>query len=224
LGGIKTTSSKQYDVYNYCGRPIVWSSVEGFNGTIFAYGQTGTGKTFTMEGVLTNNNNNIKEKGNQDGKEGKEGKERREGKVEEEQDLRGIIPNTFNHLFSSIGVSGEEKNFLIRASFLEIYNEEIRDLLIVDPRHLLSPCDLREDTGYYSIHFFLWIFLDLFYFFFFFQLILTFIPITAIYSGCGVCREPYADSGERRGRYYQSDGAGEDKQNSRRHRNECPVF
>jgi kinesin family protein 3/17 len=40
----------QLEVYNRIGRPIVESVLEGYNGTIFAYGQTGTGKTFTMEG------------------------------------------------------------------------------------------------------------------------------------------------------------------------------
>jgi DNA replication protein DnaC len=43
-------SSKQKDVYEQTARPLVDSVIEGFNGTIFAYGQTGTGKTFTMEG------------------------------------------------------------------------------------------------------------------------------------------------------------------------------
>jgi kinesin family protein 3/17 len=38
------------DVYNRVARPIVENVLEGYNGTIFAYGQTGTGKTFTMEG------------------------------------------------------------------------------------------------------------------------------------------------------------------------------
>ena len=47
---MKIFSSKQKDVYEQTVRPLVDSVLEGFNGTIFAYGQTGTGKTFTMEG------------------------------------------------------------------------------------------------------------------------------------------------------------------------------
>nr|ADF47442.1 kinesin protein 3-like protein A [Dugesia japonica] len=43
-------NSKQVDVYNKVARRIVDSVLSGYNGTIFAYGQTGTGKTFTMEG------------------------------------------------------------------------------------------------------------------------------------------------------------------------------
>ena len=45
--------SAQMDVYNRVARPIVENVLEGYNGTIFAYGQTGTGKTFTMEGDRT---------------------------------------------------------------------------------------------------------------------------------------------------------------------------
>ena len=43
-------SSEQKNVYEQTARSLVDSVLEGFNGTIFAYGQTGTGKTFTMEG------------------------------------------------------------------------------------------------------------------------------------------------------------------------------
>ncbi|XP_010767283.1 kinesin-like protein KIF3A [Notothenia coriiceps] len=64
--------SKQLDVYNLTARPIVDSVLEGYNGTIFAYGQTGTGKTFTMEGVRA------------------------------VPELRGIIPNSFAHVFGHI--------------------------------------------------------------------------------------------------------------------------
>ena len=79
-------------------RPIVGFVLEGYNGTVFAYGQTGTGKTFTMEGVRSN------------------------------PELKGIIPNSFAHIFSHISKNPDFK-FLIRVSYLEIYCEEIRDLL-----------------------------------------------------------------------------------------------
>ena len=44
------SDSTQEDVYDAAVRPIVEEVLEGFNCTIFAYGQTGTGKTHTMEG------------------------------------------------------------------------------------------------------------------------------------------------------------------------------
>ena len=44
-------------------------------------------------------------------------------------ELKGIIPNSFAHIFGHIAKSGDDKNFLVRVSYLEIYNEEVRDLL-----------------------------------------------------------------------------------------------
>lgn len=44
------SSSRQKDLYNQAVSPIVYEVLEGYNCTIFAYGQTGTGKTYTMEG------------------------------------------------------------------------------------------------------------------------------------------------------------------------------
>ena len=50
--------AKQEDIFDSTAKPILESVFKGYNGTIFAYGQTGTGKTFTMEGV-----NNAQNKG-----------------------------------------------------------------------------------------------------------------------------------------------------------------
>lgn len=72
--------------------------MQGYNGTIFAYGQTGTGKTFTMEGVS------------------------------DKTELKGIIPRSIDWIFNSIK-SYSDQNFLVRVSFVEIYNEEVIDLL-----------------------------------------------------------------------------------------------
>ena len=87
-------------------------------GTIFAYGQTGAGKTFTMEGV------------------------------QDPPELRGIIPNAFQQIFDRVALAAEGVQFLVRASYLEIYNEEVRDLLAKDPKNRL---DLKEnvDSGVY---------------------------------------------------------------------------
>ena len=86
--------------------------MEGFNGTIFAYGQTGCGKTFTMQGK------------------------------KDPYELRGVIPNSFDHIFDCVTAATDKERFLIRCSYLEIYNEEIRDLLADDTKAKL---DLRED-------------------------------------------------------------------------------
>jgi hypothetical protein len=60
---------------------------------------------------------------------------------------RGIIPHSFYHIFESVN-SAKDQQFLIRASYLEIYNEEIRDLLSKDPKNSL---ELKEnmDSGVY---------------------------------------------------------------------------
>ncbi|XP_034551878.1 kinesin-like protein KIF3B [Notolabrus celidotus] len=110
-------NSKQIDLYDETFRPLVESVLLGFNGTIFAYGQTGTGKTYTMEGVRN------------------------------DPERRGVIPNSFEHIFTHISRS-QNQQYLVRASYLEIYQEEIRDLLSKDQSRRL---ELRErpDTGVY---------------------------------------------------------------------------
>ncbi|KAH8046117.1 hypothetical protein JL722_13836 [Aureococcus anophagefferens] len=108
----------QRKLYDICSAPVVDAVLAGFNGTIFAYGQTGAGKTFTMEGVP------------------------------DPPELRGIIPNAFQQIFDRVALAQEGQQFLVRASYLEIYNEEIRDLLSKDPKNKL---ELKEnvDSGVY---------------------------------------------------------------------------
>lgn len=67
--------------------------------------------------------------------------------IRNKQDERGVIPNSFNHVFTHISRSQDEQ-YLVRASYLEIYQEEIRDLLNKDHEKRL---ELRErpDTGVY---------------------------------------------------------------------------
>ena len=98
--------------------PITQNVLEGYNGTIFAYGQTGTGKTHTMAGIDS-------DKGD-------------EQKVFEE---RGIMPRSFETIFNSIQC-GEGKQYLVRASYLEIYMENVHDLLSGNHERKL---DVRED-------------------------------------------------------------------------------
>lgn len=109
--------SVQEQIYCDTAYPIVESVLGGYNGTIFAYGQTGTGKTHTMEGKA------------------------------EPPELRGITPRAFEQIFYGIE-QHPDSQFLIRGSFLEIYNEEIFDLLGKHAKHRL---DIKEDrdTGFY---------------------------------------------------------------------------
>jgi kinesin family protein 3/17 len=110
-------SSKQIDLYYETFRELVDSVLAGFNGTIFAYGQTGTGKTHTMEGV------------------------------KDVPELKGVIPNAIDHIFRHI-VQSKNQQYLVRASYLEIYQEEIRDLLDKDSKKRLELKE-RPDIGVY---------------------------------------------------------------------------
>jgi kinesin family protein 3/17 len=112
-------NTRQEVLYKQSASSIVDSVLQGYNGTIFAYGQTGTGKTFTMEGV------------------------------NHDEELKGIIPRAFMQIFAGIETSGgANREFLVRASYLEIYNEEIRDLL---SKNSANKLELKEnpDAGVY---------------------------------------------------------------------------
>lgn len=90
-------------VYEDVGSVIVEAVLEGYNGTVFAYGQTGCGKSFTMQ---------------------------------------GFIERTLEHLFEATSTASSETRYLALLSYLEIYNERLRDLLQDDTRETLT---LKED-------------------------------------------------------------------------------
>ena len=103
------TDSTQTQVYEDLGIPLVTQALDGFNGTIFAYGQTGSGKTFTMMGS---------------------------------PEMPGIIPQLNSGIYDFVDkklaqiaqeqAKSEEKaetKVMISVSFLEIYNEVVKDLL-----------------------------------------------------------------------------------------------
>ena len=115
-------SSSQRQIYDVCASPIVQSVLEGYNGCIFAYGQTGAGKSHTMVGQ------------------------------DEPAELRGIIPNAFEHIYEHVDMeSTNETHYLIRASYYEIYNENIIDLLAANNANAKQGLELKEspDTGVY---------------------------------------------------------------------------
>uniref|UniRef100_J3MXJ1 Kinesin motor domain-containing protein n=1 Tax=Oryza brachyantha TaxID=4533 RepID=J3MXJ1_ORYBR len=90
------------EVYGARTKHIVDSAVRGFNGTVFAYGQTNSGKTYTMRGSANE---------------------------------PGIIPLAVHDLFKTIE-EHLDREFLLRMSYMEIYNEEINDLLVPEHRKL----------------------------------------------------------------------------------------
>ncbi|XP_059897316.1 centromere-associated protein E isoform X2 [Gadus macrocephalus] len=114
-----TTKSFSYDrvfsssettnhLYQDIAKPLVVSAVEGYNGTIFAYGQTSSGKTFTMMGSKL---------------------------------VPGVIPLSMEEVFQTIQ-NYPQKEFLLRVSYMEIYNETVTDLLVDSWKR--KPLEVRE--------------------------------------------------------------------------------
>lgn len=103
----------QKDIFDETAFPIIENILQGYNGTIFAYGQTGTGKTHTMAGVI------------------------------DSDELKGITPRAFETIFNSINID-ETKQYLVRASYLEIYKEEVLDLL---NKGGVQKLELKEKPG-----------------------------------------------------------------------------
>lgn len=101
---------KQSELYNTCVGNLINSIFNGYNVTsiiyyykiVFAYGQTNSGKTYTMGTDLSNLIN---------------------------QNTYGILPRVFNHIFYNISKNSNNIDYKIKVSFLEVYGEEIRDLL-----------------------------------------------------------------------------------------------
>ncbi|XP_050432495.1 osmotic avoidance abnormal protein 3 [Adelges cooleyi] len=110
--GVYGCDSSTEQIYNDIAYPLVEGILEGYNCTVFAYGQTGCGKSFSMQGVDT------------------------------PPSQRGIIPRAFEHVFEAISVTDDVK-FLVLASYMEIYNEEVRDLLSADTKKRL---ELKENS------------------------------------------------------------------------------
>ncbi|GBM44502.1 Centromere-associated protein E, partial [Araneus ventricosus] len=94
---------------------IVRSVVDGFNGTIFAYGQTSSGKTFTMLG-------------------------------DKEKNVQGIMHYAIEDLFELIQ-NMTDREFLLRVSYMEIYNETVRDLLTGEDN-----LKLQEENGQIKVN------------------------------------------------------------------------
>ncbi|KAF3051745.1 Kinesin heavy chain [Didymella keratinophila] len=94
-------NSRQVDVFDYSIRPTVDDILNGYNGTVFAYGQTGAGKSYTMMG----------------------------SDIDDDAG-KGVIPRIVEQIFASILASPSNIEYTVRVSYMEIYMERIRDLLV----------------------------------------------------------------------------------------------
>ncbi|KAK4038378.1 P-loop containing nucleoside triphosphate hydrolase protein [Parachaetomium inaequale] len=102
-------------------KPVLDEMLSGYNCTIFAYGQTGTGKTYTMSGDLTETMGML-------------------------SDNAGIIPRVLQALFNKLELDEQENS--VRCSFIELYNEELRDLLSSDDNAKLKIYDDTSRKGH----------------------------------------------------------------------------
>nr|XP_009782178.1 PREDICTED: probable 125 kDa kinesin-related protein [Nicotiana sylvestris] len=116
--------AQQRSIYDQAISPIVKEVLDGFNCTVFAYGQTGTGKTYTMEGGMRN----------------------KAGELPAEA---GIIPRAVRQIFDTL--EGQNADYSMKVTFWELYNEEITDLLASEEPSKSSeerqkkPVSLMED-------------------------------------------------------------------------------
>lgn len=100
------TDATQEMVYGATAKEIVEDVLSGYNGTIFAYGQTSSGKTHTMEGLIG------------------------------DEKYQGIIPRIVQDIFNHIYKMDSSLEFQIKISYFEIYLDKIRDLLDVSKTNL----------------------------------------------------------------------------------------
>ncbi|XP_004949264.1 kinesin-like protein KIF27 isoform X3 [Gallus gallus] len=108
-------NSTQGEVYTVCIKPLLLSLTEGYNATVFAYGQTGSGKTYTIGG----------------------------GHIASiAEDEKGIIPRAIQELFQHIS-ENHNIDFHVKVSYIEVYKEELRDLLELETS--VKDLHIRED-------------------------------------------------------------------------------
>ncbi|KAF2480200.1 P-loop containing nucleoside triphosphate hydrolase protein [Neohortaea acidophila] len=111
-------NARQHEVFDYSIRSTVDDVLAGYNGTVFAYGQTGSGKTYTMMGA----------------------------DIGDDQ-AKGIIPRIVEQIFDSILRSDASIEFTVKVSYMEIYMEKIRDLLV--PQNDNLPVHEDKSRGVY---------------------------------------------------------------------------
>ncbi|KAK3146806.1 hypothetical protein QOZ80_3BG0272310 [Eleusine coracana subsp. coracana] len=125
VDGVLDDRASQADAFDMVGLPMIESALAGFNTSLVCYGQSGTGKTYTMWGPLA----------------------AMVDSASDQTDL-GVVPRVFQDLFTRIQSSQESSpekqiSYQCRCSFLEVHNEQINDLLEPSQRDL----QIRENAG-----------------------------------------------------------------------------
>ncbi|KAI1378843.1 kinesin-domain-containing protein, partial [Hypoxylon crocopeplum] len=116
-------AADQSMLYDDVVKPILEEMLGGYNCTIFAYGQTGTGKTYTMSGDMNDTLGLL-------------------------SDAAGIIPRVLHSLFNKLDM--EDTESFVKCSFIELYNEELRDLISAEENAKLKIFDDTSRKGHAS--------------------------------------------------------------------------
>ena len=93
------SETNQNIIFEQIAKPLISAAFEGINGTLFCYGQTASGKTYTMEGIPSDEN------------------------------LKGIIPRMMKFVFEIINSQSSEVEFSVKCQYYQIYNEKVQDLI-----------------------------------------------------------------------------------------------
>ena len=104
--GVFPPETEQEKIFNIVAKPLINSALEGINGTLFCYGQTASGKTYTMEGI----HNDPK--------------------------IMGVIPRMMQYIFILIEKANSEIEYSVKCQYYQIYNEKIQDLLDIRKKDL----------------------------------------------------------------------------------------
>ena len=104
--GVFSAETEQEKIFEIVAKPLINSALEGINGTLFCYGQTASGKTYTMEGI----HNDSK--------------------------LMGVIPRMMQYVFYLIEQANSDIEYSVKCQYYQIYNEKIQDLLDIRKKDL----------------------------------------------------------------------------------------
>ena len=132
----------QEEIHKTVSSPLVASVLDGYNACILAYGQTGSGKTHTMLGEHFSDLGGDFDLTTQQFKP-----KRAAAQTHDFSSLRssdGLIPRMLHEIFAAINTNPDPSRLLVRASFIEIYNEHVRDLLLPQPLKADQSLRLRE--------------------------------------------------------------------------------
>ncbi|VEU22463.1 DEKNAAC103565 [Brettanomyces naardenensis] len=113
-------STQQEEIFDYSIRQTTDDLAEGYNGTVLCYGQTGAGKSYTVMGDL------------------------------DDEEEKGLIPRIFERIFEIIEGSPKTLEYTVGVSYLEVYNEYLRDLLDPQNNKKLAIRENRVDGVYVS--------------------------------------------------------------------------